>query len=297
MRRLLLIMAVLAVTLNVSAHVRLEIEASPSTAGAARRIEAIDPARYAPLMEMIGLEDAGEPIRVLVMPEQSPTARATPRWISGFADGYQSVVVVFPARASTYPDDGLEQLIRHEVAHILIARAAGGQPVPRWFHEGVAVMAGRPWGLEDRGRVMIAAISSRPISLERLERDFRSGEAAASRAYALSAAFVRDLMQRHGANTPARILEKMREGRSFDEAFAAALGRDLRVAEKEFWQRQTIWNRWIPLATSSLVLWIGITLLAIWAFRRRRQRDAAILDAWADEEIPPPRAEPKEWIH
>ena len=40
------------------------------------------------------------------------------------------------------------------------------------------------------------------------------------------------------------------------------------------------WYRWIPLLTSSFTLWAGIVLLALVAFRRRRQRDAEISARW-----------------
>jgi hypothetical protein len=36
---------------------------------------------------------------------------------------------------------------------VLITRAAGGRPVPRWFHEGLAMAAERTWGFEDQARL------------------------------------------------------------------------------------------------------------------------------------------------
>ena len=45
----------------------------------------------------------------------------------------------FPAT----PTGGSRSLVQHEVAHVLVARAARGHGVPRWFDEGLAMAAGR----------------------------------------------------------------------------------------------------------------------------------------------------------
>ena len=79
--------------------------------------------------------------------------------------------------------------------------------------------------------------------------------------------------------------EKTASGLPFENAFVRATGTTLAVAEQTFWERQTFWYRWVPFLTSSMVLWILITLLALWAMRRRRQRDAAQKAAWEAEEI------------
>ena len=69
-------------------------------------------------------------------------------WTAGFAIGNDGLIVLFPARSPRYPHDTLEDVLRHEVAHVLIDRAARGQRVPRWFHEGLAIVVERPWRLE-----------------------------------------------------------------------------------------------------------------------------------------------------
>ena len=56
------------------------------------------------------------------------------------------------------------------------------------------------------------------------------------------------------------------------------------AAEASFWKRQTFWYRWVPLLTSSVALWTLVTLLALWAIRRRRARDAALYAHWDEEE-------------
>ncbi|HYL05348.1 MAG TPA: hypothetical protein VE075_04880, partial [Thermoanaerobaculia bacterium] len=82
---------------------------------------------------------------------------------------------------------------------------------------------------------------------------------------------------------PGRILAAVAAGEPFPEAFQAGTGIGLDTAEREFWHRHS-WQRWLPLATSSTTLWVGITLLAMYAARRRRLRDAAMRARWEEED-------------
>jgi hypothetical protein len=266
---------------------RLVIEAPPALAGVAARLREVDPARLASAVRLVGLPDsavAEPPIRVVLAPEGSAEASVVPPWVSGYAYGEQGVIVLLPGRVPSYPDSSLSDLLAHEVTHVLIARAAGGRPLPRWFHEGLAMIAGLSWGLEDRSRLTLALLVDRPVSLADLDGRFAGGQGEVNRAYAIAGSFVHDLFDRHGPDVAARILHGVASGLSFDAAFAEATGTPIADAEASFWDRQTFWYRWVPILTSSVTLWMLVTLLALWAIRRRRSRDAARRQAWDEEE-------------
>ncbi|HME98500.1 MAG TPA: hypothetical protein VKK06_01410, partial [Terriglobia bacterium] len=74
------------------------------------------------------------------------------------------------------------------------------------------------------------------------------------------------------------------QGSSFETAFADVTGTTAAHAESEFWGRQRIWTTWIPILTSSATVWIVVTLLAMWAIQRRRQKSAEIERRWEEEE-------------
>lgn len=292
---------------------QLLVEAPPALEQVAARIRSLAPGRLEDASRLAGLFRAGPPVRVILAPEGSPLAASVPPWVSGFADPAAGVVVLMPARAPSYPDSSLDDLLRHEVAHVLIGRAAGGRPVPRWFQEGLAMIAGQSWGLEDRGRLTLALFADRRVPLSELDGHFAGGQGTVQRAYTVAGAFVRDLVERHGPRAPGEILSGLADGLSFPEAYRRATGETLAAAEDSFWDRQTFWYRWVPLLTSSVTLWLAITLLAVGAMAKRRARDAAQRRLWEEEEeerlaaaamqarpLPmpaPPPASPDEWVH
>ncbi|MEM1203560.1 MAG: hypothetical protein AAGN66_10065 [Acidobacteriota bacterium] len=282
-----LILAVMAVAPPLLAAAppppELRFEAPPELAGAVELLEGMDTDHLVPVMELLGLEDPGPPIRVVLAPEGSREAKLAPSWAVAYAFGAAGTVVLIPSRIPDYPDDDLEQVLRHEVAHVLVARASGRHEVPRWFNEGLALYADRGWGLEDQGRLILAAFHDH-LTLAEVERGFFAGRASAQRAYAMSLASVRHLIDTSGDQAPARILAGVAEGQRFTEAFRGATGLTLSQFEGSFFRHLNVWHRWVPLLTSSVTLWIAITLLFLLAFARRKQRDAEMLAVWEAEE-------------
>ncbi len=277
----------------------LKIEGPRSHAGLIELLEGFDRRAFSRAMELVGLTDPGPPIRVLIAPEGTPAARRAPSWSLAYAIGEAGLVVLLPSRVDArgsvaYPDRSLDTVLQHEVAHVLIARAAGRRPVPRWFNEGLAIYAARPWGIDDRTRLVWATFGHGP-RLADLDDSFRAGSYRSSRAYALSAAFVRYLLDRHGPEVAARILAGLGEDLSFAAAFRRATGSSLAATEERFWSYLDFWHKWMPFLTSSATLWMAITVLALVAFKRRRERDAEIRRRWLDEELA--EAATDGWVH
>lgn len=250
----------------------------------AARIRDLDPQRLEHAMRVVGLRRPGPPIRLTLAGEDSTVAQNTPAWIAGFAYSNLGVAVLFPERSPAYPDSNFEDLVLHEVSHILTARAAGGRSVPRWLDEGLALFIGRPWQLEDRSRLTWAMLWEKEQPLAELEGRFNSDRGSASRAYAISGAFVHDLVRKRGPDSAAAILSGVSLGLPFPDAFRRAIGASLEQAEEYFWEYHSLWYRWVPILSSSMVLWIAISLLALLAFRRRRALDEAQIEQWEEQD-------------
>jgi hypothetical protein len=114
-----------------------ELTIIPSSSAAASRIGAIDLDRLGADLGRAGLT---LPPRIVVtlIEEADPRARGIPDWIVGFALEPDEIVI-FPERILSYPYESIESVFRHEVAHLALSARAGGRPMPRWFHEGLAV--------------------------------------------------------------------------------------------------------------------------------------------------------------
>lgn len=262
----------------------LVLEAPVSLAAERARLEGYDLRPLSDLVGLVGLDAPGPAIRVVLAEARSEWAGMVPPWAAGFAVGEDSLVVLFPTRSPMYPHDTLEDVLRHEVAHVLISRAAGGKPVPRWFHEGLAVAVERPWNLEDRTRLASVLLFGPRLGLTAIDALFQGDEGSQQRAYSLSAAVVRHLMAQHGRAAPAGVLRELARGWPFDYALASVTAQSLPTFEEAFWDGQRTWTTWVPLLASTTVLWLGVIGLAAAARRRRRRRSAELRQRWADEE-------------
>ncbi len=262
----------------------LRIDAPASLDTVAAQVAQFPVTRLATAMTLSGLSSPGPPIDVLLVAGDSDLARGTPTWISGFADASRNMVVLFPERAGGYPTNSLETLLHHEVAHVLFARAARGRPIPRWFNEGLALAAERPAGLGDRSRLAWTLIRHGDVPLQDLEQQFGEGPAANRRAYAVSSALVRDLLRTYGQASAGRVLARLGQDQPFEASFAAVTGEPLARAVGRFWNRQRLWERWIPFLTGPAFLWMAITGLALIAIGVHQRRRAEQRRRWEEEE-------------
>ena len=270
---------------------RLEVEAPAALAAEAARVRGFDTRALASIMTLTGLVDAGAPIRVRLVPERAALARATPDWVAGFADASRDLVVLFPERIGSYPYHSLETVLQHEVAHVLTARAAGGRRIPRWFNEGLASAAERTWSLGARSRFAWEMVARERLTAAGIEGLFAGGARDAARGYVLSDALVRDLLERYGPRTPARILSGMARGAPFEIALYAATGASVDAVVATFWARHDVWKSWVSFAGQPFVQWCLITLLALAAIWRHRRRKRERRLRWEMEE----RAEEQAW--
>ena len=261
----------------------LQVESPPELAAIRARLQAIPSSRLADISEFLGAE-SGSPIRVVLAPENTELARSVSPWISGFAVGESSLVVIFPARSPGYPDSTIEDVLRHEVAHVLIWRAADGHPVPRWFNEGLAMDVERARRFQDQTELLYQLVKGGEADLHRLDGLFTGSQSDQVRAYALAGAFVHDILQMYGAMSAKAILARIHQGARFEEAFLDVTGVSPATAESQFWRRQRIWTSWIPVLTSSTIVWLGITLLALLAIYIRRLRNREIEARWEQED-------------
>lgn len=267
----------------------LTVEAPPQLADVATRVKAIEPSSLAQPLSRAGL-DLPARVSIFIIDSDDPRARDVPQWITARAFGADTVVI-YPRRVGTYPYGSFESVVLHEIVHLSLNLRAGERPLPRWFHEGVAVSVESGWGIGSQARLLLAA--AREPGIDEVASLFTSESAPETQtAYLLSAALIEDVRRRHGLAVPGAIAARVARGQSFETAFYAATGESVDAAAAHAW-RVYRGLRWLPVITSSAGLWGGIMLLAFIAFvvrlRRRRQKrweeDEAI-DALLDDHEP-----------
>jgi hypothetical protein len=262
-----------------------EIEAPALLAADAERVGRIDPRPLAAALARAGLS-LPPAMHVVLIPERDPRVRAIPPWIVGLASG-SSDIVIFPERIGvspdSYPYDSLESVVWHEVVHLALSVQAAERPLPRWFHEGVAMSVESGWTVGSQLQLLLAAAADPGIAdLGRLFASESQPETALG--YRLAAALVADIQRRHGDAVPGAIASRVAGGADFAGAFTLETGETPDAAAARAWRGYRRWTSWLPVVTSPSTLWFGILALAVIAFlvtlRRRSQRR----QRWAEEE-------------
>ena len=256
----------------------ITIDAPPSLASAADRIRAVDRSGLADALTRAGLALPPD-IHITLIADDDARAQSVPQWIVGLALGDRDIVI-FPQRVLSYPYDSLDSVVRHEITHLALNRRADNQPLPRWFHEGVAVSVDAGWSVGAQVR-LLAAMLDGPDTAQ-LGRLFSSpSESATRQAYLLAAVLVEDLRTRHGADAPGAIAARLATGAPFAVAFQQETGETPDAAAARAWGAYRRWTAWLPAITSASALWALILVIAFAAyatrlrrrFRRRRQWD------------------------
>jgi hypothetical protein len=260
----------------------LTVDAPPSLEWAADRVTGAEWSQLGEALVSSGLTLPAT-IQVTLIAEDDARAARMPRWIVGIALA-PSRIAIFPERTAAYPYGSLESVVRHEVAHLALSARAGGQDLPRWFHEGVAVAVEGGWGLTDQVRLLGAIVSEPPI--EEVGRLFGTGEQPDSvRAYLLATALVEDIRRRHGAGLPGAVAARVASGVPFARAFVLETGETVDEATASAWGGYLRWTNRILLFVNPASVWTAILMLAATAFVAQRRRRARRRRQW-DEEDP-----------
>lgn len=241
------------------------------------------------LSERLGFPVLSE-VRVMVartsgeMETFAPAGAPYPEYAAGVAYSELGLVLLSltPVHAGVEVD--LEEVFRHELAHVALHDAVGGQPVPRWFNEGFAVFASGESSFVRMKPLMMATIGGSLIPLQDLDKTFPRDETRVGVAYAEAADVLRFLVRREDQHRFRALVTELREGKAFERSVSDAYGIDLATLEYEWREdasrRYTFW----PFLLSGSFLWVIGLGVFVWAWRRRKRRDKVTLQRWAREE-------------
>lgn len=202
----------------------------------------------------------------------APGSVVREEWVAGFADSDRGIIGVRAAEAEG-GIGAIRSVLRHELAHLALARATGGR-APRWLHEGYAQLVSGSWDAGEAWRLRMYFLRTGGGTLDRLTVSFPRREQPARTAYLLSYTAVQELYRRGGAPGLRRFFERLDRGATVDAALREVYGVTLAQFEDQW--RETVSDRygWLYLVSRATFFWtaIAVAVLVIWWIRRRRDR-------------------------
>jgi len=204
-----------------------------------------------------------EEFEALALPGGAP-----PGWAVALA--YPSHRIVLLNALTMAGPEGMVTL-RHELAHVALGQLARGWP--RWFQEGLAQnLTGENWSMTHYTALFSAVTQEKIFRFEHLHDAWPDLPSDVELAYAQSAAFVAWLSARHGPEGMGRLVDEVATGQPFEQAFGKAFKSSLWVEELAWRDGLAARYGWLPLTTSTSLLWLGMTGLVVAAYVRRRKQ-------------------------
>ena len=265
-----------------------DVHAAPRDKGTALRLSRHLARRLPQLAEELDLP-VGNRIHIVVAPTQRLFHELQPGRLPDWADGtawpHRGLIFLRAPRLRGNATDSLETVLEHEVVHILLGRAFGKAPVPRWLQEGVAQLKSGEYTAETTATLARGILGDNLMSLYELSRGFPKNALRAQLAYAQSADFVAYIQNTYGDDAINTIIREMAYGERFAPALRIATGEtvdDLDLAWRARLQSSPLGLS--PLFSEGVWWGLGAFLVPVaWFAVRRRNRKK--LERWSREEL------------
>lgn len=201
-----------------------------------------------------------------------------PRWAQGLAIPGRQLILL------KIPDEQFLRTLTHELSHLAVHEAAGGNHMPHWFLEGYAIYQAEEWDAERAMSLSQAALFGNTLDFEDLDGSFPPHWQTAGLAYAQSFHFVKRLMDTYGEDKIGEWLLAVSQGTPWQEAFRATYGVPVGREFKRWSKTVRVWYAWVPAVVSATTLWSLLAVLVLWIRRRLRLRRQGRLAAMAAHE-------------
>jgi hypothetical protein len=232
-------------------------------------------------------------IRIGVNPEHmqqiAPAGYRLPAYATGVAFPDEGLVLLSMAEPQQWMRPNLGQVLAHELAHVALHRAVGGNRVPRWLTEGFAIHEADERSLARVRSLWEGTLRGDLMSLSELSASFpdeHHGEV--DLAYAQAADLAGTLLGGElGPNRFRGLVTQLRAGRPLEEAVLAAYGMPLERIEQR-WRTQLAqrFGRWPTVLGGLTFVWALAAILLVVGYVRVRRRQNKTLERWAIEEAP-----------
>jgi len=208
---------------------------------------------------------------------------AAPDWGDGLADLTHRRILLLSPSATPYRRP-LDQLVSHELIHILMHDLTRGRAMPTWLAEGAAIYYSGEVEHSDPVLISRALFTHSLITFDELDDVLRFEAVRASLAYQESYQAVRFLVHRHGTQAVRDLCAALAASPDPAAAFAQCFNEDLIDFETAYfdWLRDNY--RWQFLLDTSMVVWGAVIILLLTAFFVVRRRTRRKMVEWEEEE-------------
>ena len=206
------------------------------------------------------------------MRAMAPIGHPPPEYATGVAYSRWGVILLTMSAPQTWEPPDLEVVLVHELSHVALYRAVLGNPMPRWFNEGVAIHQSEVRLLPRMESLLRAAAQRSMLRLSELDKHFPDHPHEVNVAYAQSADVVGFLRRSNNDERRFhRLVQSLRDGETFDTALATAYGWT-RVGLERQW-RESLRTRYriLPALFAGSTIWVAAAILVVFAYRRRRR--------------------------
>lgn len=212
------------------------------------------------------------------------TGHLIPDWGEGIADASGNLIVL-KSPSLTKNHTHWPKLVRHELIHILVGQTVSSQnPIPTWFHEGIAVYFSYDEEFAGGKAISKALISDSIVPLDEIDDVLRFQREKARLAYEESYSAVLFLVNEFGYEGIVRLLGELKRGQGFEQTFLEVFAVDLFDFELDWYRYIEKKYRWRFLLDFETFLWIFILLIFILVFAAIRIRNRKIMKRWEEEE-------------
>ena len=197
--------------------------------------------------------------------------RRSEPWVGGVADPGGRRIVLRTGPALSGPG-GLRGVLRHELAHVALSAATGGN-YTRWLTEGYAQYAAGEWGWEEAWQLQSTFLRGGAASLRTIDLRFRTHPVEARMGYLLAYTAVHELAALGGEPGLRALFGRLQAGLGLDEAIWRTYG--IRAEEFERRWKRSLVDRygWLYVLSRAGVFWAAVTGLVLLVALRRARRD------------------------
>ena len=244
----------------------------------ARKVETICREEVPRIATELGLSSIA-PIEIIVTDNVEPFNQALggelPGWGIAFALLEENRILV-DVRRATREFNSLDEVVPHELSHLLVHQRAPDVRFPIWFLEGLAQWQAREWSMVDQWQLMQGVWSKTSPRLIDLTSKYPVDESRAQQSYRVAYAGFTDLFAEVGFDDLAPFLDDAQRLGSFEAGFRDYFGYSV-MEYAAFFQNdleKTYGSGFMFLQSGPLLAFAALLFIAViiryWIRRRRK---------------------------